>query len=505
MITRAPRAVALALALACAACGPSPLYVAQTPGWVSDTASFMPAVRTEAAASIADAYRDAARRIVDTARADRRAYDTLVELSDTIGHRLAGSPSLDQAITWAAARMKTDGLDVRTEPVMVPHWKRGVEEAAIVAPHARPLTILGLGGSVSTPRGGITAPVVVVRDWDELERRKADVKGKIVVYNAAMPPWTRERGSGYGIAVEYRWSGASRAAKHGAVAVLVRSATSRSLNTPHTGSLGYDKDVAKIPAGSLTIEDAELLARLAARGPVQVRLRLESQVLPDAPSANVIGELSGRELPDEIVVIGAHLDSWDVGQGAHDDGAGCVTMMEALALIKRLGLQPRRTIRVVLFTNEENGLRGGKAYAQEHAAELPHTVLALEADSGGFQPTGFGVDHKDPAIARRIQQRIAQIATLLRPLGTLKVELGGGGADISPMKPAGVPQVGLWVDNRTYFDYHHTAADTVDKVDPAHLADMVAATAVLAYVVADLPERIDAPTVTLAEAPNRAP
>jgi Iap family predicted aminopeptidase len=310
-----------------------------------------------------------------------------------------------------------------------------------------------------------------------------------------MPAWSEDKGSGYGEIAPFRSRGPSRAAKLGAVGVLMRSVTARSLRTPHTGALTYDPAQPKLPAAAVTVEDSLLIARLAAQGPVTVRMQLESQQLPDAPSANVIGELRGRERPDEIVLIGAHLDSWDVGQGAHDDGAGCVEMMQALTVLRKLGLQPRRTIRVVLFTNEENGLRGGRAYAQEHAAELGRTVLALEADSGGFPPRGFSVEAK-PEVTPRAVARVAQIAALVDgtgELGRLEVRAGHGGADISPLVPAGVPTVGLGTHGRQYFDYHHTEADTLDKVDPAHLADNVAVIAVLAYVVADMPGRVDAP------------
>jgi carboxypeptidase Q len=235
-----------------------------------------------------------------------------------------------------------------------------------------------------------------------------------------------------------------------------------------------------------------MIARLAAQGPVAIHMRSDDQLLPDVESANVIGELRGKDKPDEIVVIGAHIDSWDVGQGAHDDGAGCVTMMQALTTLRRLGLQPRRTIRVVLFTNEENGLRGGKTYAKDHAAELPSTVLAIESDSGGFAPRGFSVQGK-PETTERIRARITDIAQLLRPLGAARIKEGHGGADIGPMGLAGVPEAGLDTDGRTYFDIHHTEADTLDKVDPAALADDVAAVAVLAFIAADLPDRLDAP------------
>jgi Zn-dependent M28 family amino/carboxypeptidase len=301
-----------------------------------------------------------------------------------------------------------------------------------------------------------------------------------------MPAWTEEGGSGYGKDARYRTRGASAAAKHGAAAMLVRSLTAHSLRTPHTGALGYDPAQPKIPAAAVSVEDALLIARLAAQGPVTVKLSLDSKTLPDARSANVIGELRGREKPDEVVVIGAHIDSWDVGQGANDDGAGCVIVMQALTTIRRLGLQPRRTIRVVLFTNEENGLRGAKAYAETHLAELPKTVLAIESDSGSFAPRGFGVDAK-PEVTPKVVARLAEIAALLEPIRKMHVRAGGGGADLGPMVPHGVPTVGLEVDGRTYFDTHHTEADTLDKVDPVTLAESVAAIAVLAYVVADLP------------------
>lgn len=480
----------LVLAILLAGC-PQPSYQGgSTPAWIGETRSFTPGA--PAASPIAEDYADVAAKIIAATRGDRAAYAKLAYLTDRIGHRLSGSPGLERAVAWASKAMADDGHTVRTEHVMVPHWERGAEEAAVVAPVERPLAILGLGGSVATPKGGLVAPVVVVRSWDELERQAAQVKGAIVLYDVAMPPYDEDTGSGYGEVAPYRSRGPSRAAKLGAVGVLMRSVTARSLRTPHTGALRYEPDVPKIPAAAVATEDAQLIARLAAAGPVRVRLRLESRVLPDAPSANVIGELRGRERPDEIVVIGAHLDSWDVGQGAHDDGAGCVMMMQALTTLRQLGLVPRRTIRVVLFTNEENGLAGAKAYAQDHAAELAKTVLAVEADSGGFAPRGFSVEAA-PAVAPRVLARVQEIVALMRPLGVGKVVAGHSGADLSPMIPAGVPGLGLIVDGRAYFDVHHTEADTLDKVDPAALADGVAALAILAYVAADLPARVDAP------------
>lgn len=507
-----------ALLLLVIGCAPAPVPH-HVPAWVGDTAPYgataagpsSPAAgpggataataATAAAArpasasggSLAERYREVVDKIVTTAHSDRDAFRKLAYLTDHIGNRLAGSAALGHAIAWAAQTMKADGLEVRTEKVMVPHWVRGAESGELLTPVARPLHVLGLGGTVGTPRTGITAPVVVVHSWTELEAKRDAVKGAIVVYDVAMPKWTEEKGSGYGETVQFRGQGASRAAKLGAQAVLMRSVTAHSLSTLHTGGMNYEDGTPKIPALAITVEDSALLSRLAAEGPVTVRLRADDQMLPDVESANVIGELRGRDKPEEIVVIGGHIDSWDVGQGAHDDGAGAVTMMHALATIKKLGLAPRRTIRVVLFTNEENGLRGGRAYAKDHADELPRTVLAVESDSGGFAPRGFSVQIKPDEAQARMKARVSDLVSLLAPINATRVTVGHGGADIGPMAASGVPLIGLDTDGRTYFDYHHTDADTLDKVDPAALADDVAAVAALAFVVADMPGRLDTP------------
>ncbi|MDX2092623.1 MAG: M20/M25/M40 family metallo-hydrolase [Kofleriaceae bacterium] len=496
-----------ALVLVFAACTPPATGGGQVPAWVSDTSSYGPTTAPAAptlapAASLVEPYRDDIAKILAAARADRGAYQKLAELTDTIGARLAGSPELERAIVWAAAAMTADGHLVRTEKVMVPHWKRGFEDAQLIAPVARKLSVLGLGGSISTPKGGITAPVVVVQSFDELDARAAELKGAIVLYDVAMRPYDKEKGSDYGTVVKYRSAGASRAAKHGAVAVLVRSATERSLRTPHTGAMTYADDAPKIPAAAITLEDSSLIARLAAKGPVRVKLDLQSKTLPDAPSANVIGELRGKDKPEEVVLLGAHLDSWDVGQGAHDDGAGCVQMMQAITLLKKLGLQPRRTIRVVLFTNEENGLRGAKAYAVEHARELGNHVFALEADAGGFAPGALGVGHK--TAADRVAARVGEIAQQVASTGLTKVfATDHVGADISPLLAGGVPSAGLYTDGARYFDYHHTDADTLDKIDPVELNAGLGAIAVLAYVLADLPDRIDLDAVPPSGGPGR--
>jgi carboxypeptidase Q len=286
---------------ASSACGPVG-YQSATPAWVDDTATIQP--RTPS--PIADRYRGVAAKILASTRKDRGAYNKLSELTDKVGHRLAGSASLDKAIAWAVSTFKADGIDARTEKVMVPHWVRGTEAAAVMSPVSRDLNLLALGGSVATPKPGLTAPVVVVHDWAELESKREQVKGAIVVYNVPMPAYSEEEGSGYGTTVQYRTRGASRAAKHGAVAALVRSVTAHSLSTPHTGAMNYEPDVPKIPSAAISVEDAELIERLANTGPVTIWLRLDAQTLPDVESANVIGELRGSTNPDEIVVIGAH-------------------------------------------------------------------------------------------------------------------------------------------------------------------------------------------------------
>lgn len=445
---------------------------------------------------IADQYREAGRRILDAVRAGHDGWDKLEELCLEIGPRLSGSRQLENAVEWAARRMQRDGQEnVRRETVMVPHWVRGKESLTMLTPHERDVAMLGLGGSVGTPAGGITGEVVVVRDEEHLEQLAlADVAGKIVLFNKAMPPYDSDRGSGYGETVHYRTHGARLAAAKGAIACLIRSVTASSLYTPHTGAMNYGDAVVRIPAAAVSIEDAETIARLTARGTsVRVRLDMAAQTLPDAPSANVIGELRGSSMADDIVVLSGHLDSWDVGHGAHDDGGGCVIAMEAINVLRKLKVTPRRTIRVVLWTNEENGLRGAKAYVEEHAHELAKHVAALETDSGIFEPLGFSVDCRDANRQRLAEAQMADIVTLLDPIRPMVVETGWSGADVGQMKDAGVMLLGHRVEGSSYFDYHHSHADTLDKVDPERLTQNIAALAVLAYIVADMPARLGEP------------
>jgi carboxypeptidase Q len=336
--------------------------------------------------------------------------------------------------------------------------------------------MLGLGGSVGTPAEGITARVLVVSGFADLIARASEARGKIVLFNV---PFTN-----YGETVQYRGRGADAAARAGAVASLIRSVTPYSQQTPHTGAMSYSDSVPRIPHAAITVEDALMLQRMQERGQrIVVRLKMSAQTLPDAQSRNVMADVVGSERPEEVVVVGGHIDSWDVGQGAMDDGGGSVVAWEAVRLLKRLGLRPRRTVRVVLWTNEENGLHGGRGYRDQHLAEVPKHVLAIESDAGVFKPQGFGFSGSDAAFAT-----VQQVGRLLDRIEAGRITRGGGGADIGPLARDGVPVMGLNVDGTRYFWYHHTDADTVDKLDPREMALCVAAMAVMAYVVADLPE-----------------
>ncbi|MBK8270068.1 MAG: M20/M25/M40 family metallo-hydrolase [Planctomycetes bacterium] len=443
-------------------------------------------------ASLADAYRSQVDRILDSALKHNDAYEKMHQLCDGIGHRISGSESLERAIRWAVESLKADGQEnVHTEAVMVPKWVRGRESAQIIAPRAFDLHMLGLGMSVGTPPEGVTASVVCVCDEAEFEAAADSMSGKIVLFNNPMPKFDLAKGSCYGETVRFRGKGPSMAAKHGAVACLIRSVTAHSLRSPHTGATRYEEGVTQIPGAAVSTEDADMIARLLHDGEdVRVCLKMEARHEGEAPSANVVAELRGREKPDEVLVIGGHIDSWDVGHGAHDDGGGCVIAMEAINVLRKLDLRPRRTIRVVLWTNEENGLGGGRQYAADHANELRNHIGAIEADSGVFSPRGLGISCVDEERGQKAATQVAEFMPLLSRLGPVKAESGGGGADISPMRPAGVIQMGFEVDGSTYFDYHHTHADTLDKIDPKHLNECVAALATMSYVIADMPVRL---------------
>ncbi|HTS75884.1 MAG TPA: M20/M25/M40 family metallo-hydrolase [Bryobacteraceae bacterium] len=432
------------------------------------------------AQDLADRYRAAAEKLIDTAMADRDGYAKLEYLCDRIGNRLSGSESLERAIEWARDTMQRDGLsNVRTIPVKVPHWVRGTESARLVEPEDRALHMLGLGMSVGTPPGGIAGDVVVVSDFDELNRLgRAGVQGKIVLFN--------ERFRGYPQTSPYRVDGPSRAAALGAVAALVRSVTPLPMEIPHTGMLSYDPAQPKIPAAAVSVEDALMMARFAEQKmPVKVHLEMNARMEPDADSFDVMGEIPGRERPEEVVVLGGHIDSWDVGQGAQDDGSGIIACLEAVELIKKAGLEPRRTIRVVFWVNEENGVRGGEAYRKWLKGQVRDHVAAIEMDGGAETPRGFGFG--GPLASLPTVQRIGK---LLDRIGAGEIVAGGGGADIAPLALEGVPPLGVRTDAEHYFDWHHSVADTLDKVDLQEFRKNIASLAVMSYVLADMPGRL---------------
>jgi carboxypeptidase Q len=435
------------------------------------------------------AHRAAADRLIDAATRDSAAHRRLATLADNFGPRFSGSASLEQALDWIMAEMRKDGLEnVHGERVMVTHWVRGAESAELVSPRAVKLNMLGLGRSVGTPAAGITAPVLVVHDFAELRRRAAEAKGRIIVFNYAFDT-TIAPFRGYSDAVRYRGAGADSAKAVGGVAALVRSVTPRSLNTPHTGGMGYgdtSRAARNIPAAAITVENAEMLQRMQDRGErMVIRLKMGARTLPPAPSRNVIAEIKGSEKPNEIIVMGGHIDSWDVGQGAMDDGAGCVAAWEALRLIKQSGVRPKRTIRVVLWTNEEIGGAGGAAYRDAHKAELGDHIYALESDNGVFTPRGitFGGSAAGLAMTK-------SVASLLGRVGADSVAPGGPEADNGPIFALGVPAIGIDTDQSRYFWYHHSEADTPEKIDPADLQKVTAIMAVLANTFGNLAERI---------------
>ena len=417
--------------------------------------------------------------IINAAMNDSTAYERLAYLCDTFGPRLSGSSNLEKALDWIILEMRSDGLKMaRGERVQVPTWIRGNESLDLILPFKKSMAMLGLGGSIATPKGGIKAEVVVVNSFDELDEKQNDVRGKIVLFNA---PFTT-----YGETVQYRYKGASSAARYGALASLIRSVGSWSMNTPHTGVMTYDRDQPKIPHAAITMEDAMMLGRLQERGEkIVLHLRMEARSVADRWSRNVIAELPGSEFPEEIVVLGGHIDSWDVGQGAHDDAGGCVAAWQAVKLIKELGLQPKRTLRVVLWTNEENGGRGNKNYRDEHFDELKNHILAIESDGGVFNPRGFGFTGSDES-----RDILTDISRLLLPIDANAIFKGGRAADIAPLNDEGVPVMSLKVDGSKYFWYHHTNADTFDKVDIMEFNRCVAAMAIMGYVVADMDDRL---------------
>ena len=438
----------------------------------------------QAPAGLPDDVKAAAAALHERVLAGNRAFDIVRSLTVEVGPRPAGSKAYDAAVEWGLRKMKELGFsNVHAEKTTVPHWVRGEESGEIVAPYPQPVHLAALGSSVGTPDGGIEARVIRVTSLDALGEMArldpAQVKGKIVFYDVHMQ--RTQDASGYGWAVGVRGAGASAAARLGAVAVLIRSIGTDHNRTPHTGAMRYQDGVEKIPAAALSIPDAELLADEVASGkPVTFRLKLGAHTLPDVETASVVGEIPGREKPEEIVLLGAHLDSWDLGTGAIDDGAGCAIMLEAARQIAQLPRKPRRTIRVVLFANEEFGTSGARSYAAAHQDELGRHVMAGESDLGADRVWRIS-SHVDPA-------KLGVVADLARLLGVGQGENeSGGGSDLGPMSPARVPVISLSQDASAYFDYHHTANDTLDKIDPRNLDQNVASWAAVAYAIADMP------------------
>jgi carboxypeptidase Q len=426
--------------------------------------------------------RQQAERLINATSDSEVMWDRLLYFVDTYPQRLSGSSMLEESLDWIVDELKKDGFEtVEEQPVNVPHWVRGNESLRMLAPLQRDLQMLGMGNSVGTGPDGITAEVLVVSSFDELNARADEVPGKIVLFNV---PFTT-----YGATVQYRGLGPIEAAKKGAVAVLVRAVGPYSMQTPHTGNTRYEEGVTRIPGAQISIEDAEWMHRDAQRGrTIRVHLQMDAEHRPDTLSRNIIVEMKGSEFPDEIVVFGGHIDSWDVGQGVMDDAGGCFVAWEALRLMKELGIRPKRTIRLVFWTNEENGLRGGEVYKDSVSVrgELENHVLAIESDAGVFKPQGFGFTGSDAAFAA-----VQEIGTLLEPIGAGTIRRGGGGADIAPLNRAGnVPMAGLTVDGTRYFWYHHTHADTVDKLVKEDVKACAAAMGVLAYAVAQMEARL---------------
>ena len=431
------------------------------------------------ASDLESKYSAAAKKIIMSLDDDSLGYNRLGYLCDMFGPRLSGSKNLEKSIDWIIREMKNDGLsNVRGERVKVPTWIRGEESLKILVPFERELKVLGVGGSIATSKGGIRGEVVVVDSFEELDKIKDIVKGKIVLYNV---PFTS-----YGETVQYRYDGANRAAEYGAIGSLIRSIGSSSMDTPHTGTMGEYKAIKKIPHAAISMEDAMMISRIYHRGQkVVVKLNMEGKFVSDRWSRNIIADFVGSEYPEQIVVLGGHIDSWDVGQGAHDDAGGCVAAWRAVTLIKELGFRPKRTLRVVLWTNEENGGRGNKNYRDEHMSELENHILAIESDGGVFAPKGFGFTGS--VAARKI---IFEIADLLDPIGAGKITKWGRAADVAPLNDKGVPVMSLLVDDSKYFWYHHTSADTFDKVDFKEFNNCIAAMAIMSYVVADIDLRL---------------
>lgn len=426
------------------------------------------------------------KRIYSEALTNGKAYPWLSHLSNQIGGRLSGSLNAERAVYWAKEALEEEDLDsVWLEPVMVPKWVRGTFEYAHIESspgNTIPIPICALGGSVATPASGLQAQIIEVASFEDLKKiGKAGVEGKIVFYNRPMQADLISTFDAYSGCVDQRYSGAEEAAAYGAVGVIVRSMNLRLDDYPHTGSMSYGKlpNRKRIPAAAISTNGAELLSSMLKLNPkLELYFKQNCSNFPDVKSYNVIGELRGTETPDEFILVGGHLDSWDLGDGAHDDGAGVVQSMEVLRLYKRLNIQPKKSIRVVLFMNEENGLRGGNAYAEGAKKRGEKHIFALESDAGGFTPRGFSFQAPDKAF-----QQILSWEPYFKPYLIHYFEQGGSGADVRPLKTKDNVLAGLRPDSQRYFDYHHAANDTFDAVNARELALGAATMTALVYMV----------------------
>jgi len=426
-------------------------------------------------------YNKIAQLIVETALRERKGYEYLRELCE-YGPRLSGSENSMKAINWAYEKMKSLGFDkVWLQPVLVPHWERGDVESCTILDINRNLSVLALGGSVSTPKKGITAEVIEVKYFEDLARRKPEVKGKIVFFSRALDQGKVNTFSGYGGAVNQRVNGAIEAAKYGAVGVVIRSITTGHDNVPHTGVMDYNDTIPKIPAAALGNIDADLLSDELKKNPhLKINLKLNCKTLPEAQSYNVIGEITGTEFPDEIVLVGGHFDSWDVGCGAHDNGAGCIQTMEVLDLMKRLDIKLKRTLRCVFFINEENGVRGATEYANYADTSTQVHLAVLESDRGAFTPIGFYADTDSTEILERLQSWLP----ILEKANIEWVRKGGSGVDVQKIKNAKL-HMGYVPDDQRYMDYHHSANDVFDAVHPREFELGAAAIGIMAYLLSE--------------------
>jgi len=426
----------------------------------------------------------AIKQIFDQALSKGKSYEMLHDLTTNIGARLSGSPDAAAAVEWSRHVMEEFDFDsVWLQPVMVPHWVRGSKEIGRIISTKKgtlPVNVCALGGSIGTGPSGIAAGIVEVKSFDELKLLGTKgVQDKIVFFNRPMDPTKIDAFAAYGGAVDQRGGGAAQAVKYGAAAVLVRSMGLNQEEYPHTGGMRYAPDGAKIPALAISTKHADVLSKLLKEEKdLQFYMENHSVTLDDSPSFNVIGEIKGTEFPEQIIVVGGHLDSWDLAQGAHDDGAGCVQSIEVLRLFKAMGFKPKRTIRAVMFMNEENGLRGGLKYAELAEKNKEKHIVAIESDRGGFTPRGFTM-----TAPKNVRERIKSWKPLLEPYGLTDFDQEGGGADIGPLEKQGVPVMEFLPDSQRYFDYHHTQEDTFDKVSKRELELGAASMAALVYLI----------------------